>query len=289
MFENILRYRSARYFWWSLALVLVCVGIYVTHGRAEPPNGGTWQGYTLGTVGALLIVWLTWLGVRKRRYGGGVGSVQGWTSAHVYLGTACLVIGSLHSALQFGWNVHTLAYVLMCLVIFSGFFGLYVYVNYPRVLSDNRLGGNRESLFGELFELNERGLALARRCSVQVQQAVNSAIERTVVGGGVWAQLSGADHSRIETEPGKLIPHPDQQLAIDTIASLIPRSEKAQEVVALEELLSVLCRRQTILRRLRHDIRMQGWLQVWLYVHVPVTIALIGALIVHIVTTFFYW
>ena len=72
----------------------------------------------LGAVGALLIVWLTWLGVRKRSYSSTLGSVQGWTSAHVYLGTACLIIASLHSALQFGWNVHTLSYILMCVVIF---------------------------------------------------------------------------------------------------------------------------------------------------------------------------
>lgn len=289
MYQNLLRYANGRYFWWASALLVVCVGLYVTHGRSEPPNGGTWQGYTLGTIGALLIVWLAWLGVRKRSYSSTSGSVRGWTSAHVYLGTACLVIGSLHSALQFGWNVHTLAYILMCLVIFSGFFGLYVYVNYPRQISDNRLGGSRESLFGELYELNEKGLQLARQCSADVQAAISSSIERTAVGGGVWAQLTGKDASLITLEGGKPVPHPDQQLAIDYVANLIPRAEKAAEVVSLEELLSVLCRRQTILRRLRKDIQLQGWLQIWLYVHVPMTIALIGALIVHIITTFFYW
>jgi len=199
------------------------------------------------------------------------------------------VIASLHSALQFGWNVHTFSYILMCLVIFSGFFGLYVYINHPRTLSDNRLGGSRESLFGELYELNERGLALARQCSAAVQEAVTSAIERTAVGGGVWAQLAGRDASLISVDGGKPVPHADQQLAIDYVANLIPRSEKSQEVVALEALLSVLCRRQTILRRLRKDIQLQSWLQIWLYVHVPLTIALIGALVVHIITTFFYW
>ena len=289
MFENILRHAGGRYFWWSLALVAICVGIYVTHGRAEPPNGGTWQGYTLGTIGALLIVWLTWLGVRKRSYRSGFGTVRGWTSAHVYLGTACLVIASMHSALQFGWNVHTLSYILMCLVIFSGFYGLYVYVNYPRSLSDNRAGGSRESLFAELYELNKRGMTLGRQGSARVQQAVSSSIERTAIGGGLRDQLLARDSSLIALEGGKPQPNPDQQIAIDMVAELIPRSEKAQEVVVLEELLSVLCRRQTILRRLRKDIQLQGWLQVWLYVHVPLTIALIGALVVHIITTFFYW
>ena len=45
--------------------------------RSQPPNGGTWQGYVLGTIGALLIVWLTLLGVRKRRYSSTLGTRAG--------------------------------------------------------------------------------------------------------------------------------------------------------------------------------------------------------------------
>jgi len=57
------------------------------------------------------------LGVRKRRCCSGTGSLQGWTSSHVYIGTSLLVIVTLHTAFEFGWNVHTAAYALMVLVI----------------------------------------------------------------------------------------------------------------------------------------------------------------------------
>jgi len=300
LFTNILRYRNGLYLWWSLALLVVCIAIYASHSGEEPPNGGTWQGYVLGTIGALLIVWLTLLGIRKRSYNSSMGSVQGWTSAHVYLGAATLVVASLHSAMQFGWNVHTLAYIVMCLVIFSGFYGLHVYINYPRSMSANRMGGSRDMLFAELYELNNTGLKMTRRCGPTIREAIESSIERTAIGGGVRAQLMGSDNSLIllsgaerATFQGphsdKPVSNLDQQLAIDIVAEWVPKADKADEAVALEELLSVLCRRQTIIRRLRKDIQLQGWVQVWLYVHIPLTIALFFALAVHIVTTFLYW
>ena len=53
--RNLLSYRGARYLWWSLGLIVASCVLYVTQGDSQPPNGGTWQGYVLGTVGALNI------------------------------------------------------------------------------------------------------------------------------------------------------------------------------------------------------------------------------------------
>ena len=289
MFENLFKYRGGRYLWWALLLTVICVGVYGSHSTGNPPSGSTWQGYTLGTVGALLIVWLAWLGIRKRSYHSNLGSVQGWTSAHIYLGTAVLIIGSLHSALEFGWNVHTLAYILMCLVIFSGFYGLYVYINYPHLMAENRQGGSRSTLFAELYGLNAKAMDQVGSCSADLQPAISSSIERTAVGGGVFAQLFARDGSRMTGADGNPTSNLDQQVVIDMVAERIPRADRTTEVVALEELLSLLCRRQTILRRIRRDIAMSGWLRIWLYVHVPLTVALLLALIVHIISTFIYW
>ena len=140
---GILRHAKARFFWWAVGLTTLSILLYSTQGGVQPPNGGTWQGYVLGTVGALLIVWLAMLGIRKRSYSSTTGSVPGWTSAHVYLGTALLVIATLHSAGQLGWNVHSLSYALMFVVIVSGFYGIYTYVNYPQSITDNRSGSSR--------------------------------------------------------------------------------------------------------------------------------------------------
>jgi len=289
MFDNLLRYRSYRYLWWGLASIVAGWAIYASYSGSEPPNGGTWQGYVLGTWAALLIVWLTLLGVRKRSYRSRFGTTQGWTSAHVYLGLAAWVLATLHCALQFGWNVHTLAWALMSTVILSGVAGLYGYINYPAQLAANRAGHSRSDLFAELYELNRKGLDIARRCSADVQVGVQSSVEHTSLGGGVIAQLSGRDRSRFETIEGGRQPNVDQAPVIELVANRITRADRRAEVNHLQELLAILCRRQSILRRLRTDIRLQGWLKAWLYLHVPLTFATLAALVAHIVSTFIYW
>lgn len=289
--EGILRYSKARFLWWAIGLVIVSAILYSTQGGVQPPNGGTWQGYVLGTAGALLIVWLSLLGIRKRSYGSTLGSVPGWTSAHVYLGTALLVIATLHSAGQLGWNVHSLAYVLMFIVILSGFYGIYTYVNYPQAMSRNRSGSSRSALFAELFELDKRGRDLAAKAPDDVNVVVRSAIERTAIGGGIYAQLIGKDQSLFVPpgSSGKPVSNRDQQPVIDLIAARVPRTSKVAETELLETLLEIFCRRQAVLRRIAEDIRLHGRIRFWLLIHVPLTVGLIAALIVHIVTTFIYW
>src|SRR5580698_9126273 len=65
---SFLAYDHFRYLKMALAAVAAATVLYI----AVPPYGnrygGGWAGYTLGTVGALLIVWLTWFGYRKRNY-----------------------------------------------------------------------------------------------------------------------------------------------------------------------------------------------------------------------------
>jgi hypothetical protein len=287
--RSLLMYRGARYLWWSLALIVSGIVLYFTQGDAQPPNGGTWQGYVLGTIGALLIVWLTMLGVRKRRYSSTVGTVQGWTSAHVYLGSALIVIATLHSGIQVGWNLHTLAYVLMCVVILSGFFGLYAYMSYPQLISKNREGGARAELFAELFELDRNTRSIASRCAPDISIAVDSSIERTTLGGGIYSQLFSRDESYFIRGEGKPVRNTDQQKVVDFVGARLPRAAKGAEAANLQQLIVLLCRRQAVLRRIRRDIRLYGWLKIWLFFHVPVTIALLVALVLHIVVTFFYW
>ena len=180
------------------------------------------------------------------------------------LGSALLVVATLHSAGQLGWNVHSLSYVLMFIVIVSGFYGVYTYINYPAALTGNRSGSSRAALFAELYELNVQARAAAVRAPSEINVAVTSAIERTAIGGSIYAQLIGRDSSLYIPPDGSGKPrrNPDQQPVIDLIADRIPKTSKVAETELLEALLEIFCRRQAVLRRIATDIRLQGRIRV---------------------------
>lgn len=282
MHESILDFRRYRYLWISLVVCIVAISAYVWHDPIQPKSGGTWLGYTLGGVSVALIVWLLVLGIRKRSYNSRLGSVRGWTSAHVYLGTSLLVLATLHSAFQFGLNLHTLAYALMVLVIASGIWGVVVYRRNPQLMTRNRAGMTREMMAAELDELGEECLRLADAAGSQVHEKTVSALSNDPLGQPRWRNLIGGRYwtGRIGRAQTTLEQHLTHELAGET---------DRQRIEALQKLLDAVARRRRLSAKLARDLRLQAWMELWLYLHVPLSLALLAALIAHIVAVFFYW
>lgn len=292
--QSFLAYRGAVHGRRAALLVAVAFAIYLIHDPFDGRNGGTWLGYVLGTLGALLIVWLTLFGLRKRSYRSTLGTVEGWLSAHVYFGSALLIIATLHSGGELGWNIHGAAYVLMCLVIATGFFGVYVYRRYPALISKERAGASRQQLLEEVAELDRRCLAVAQNLGADIQTALRSAIERTVLAGSAWNLLRGRDVSKVAlpaTAPGGggLQHNEEQRAIVGFLADLLGKSGGAAQTLWLQELVDLCARRQKLLSAVRTDVRRQMLMSAWLQLHVPLTFALLGALTAHIVSVFVYW
>lgn len=294
MYQSIIGFRKGRYFWTAVLVSLACSLAYWWHDPIGGANGGTWLGYTLGTIGAVLIVWLSMLGIRKRSYASSMGSVQGWTSAHIYLGTALILIASLHSGWQFGYNIHTLAYVLMVVVILSGFYGLFAYVRYPSRMSENRAGDTLSDLIGKVEKLDKR--ALKDAATTDLRALIVSTVEGTKIGGSVWQQLSAHDASTVRIPSGlndggaeRAVANVDQTQVIDCLANRLSVLTGGEEAGSVQNLLATVAARQTLLRRIRRDVQIRALLKIWLYFHVPLSISLLAALTVHIVVVFFYW
>lgn len=291
MYQNILKYKKYRYLNLSLLVLIVSIVLYLTQGTEQPANGGTWQGYTLGIFAAALILLLTYLGIRKRSYSSRMGTVEGWTSAHVFLGTSLLLIATLHAAFQIGWNIHTLAYVLMVAVIISGFYGLFTYMHYPRVMSMNNSGGSQEAWLQELAQIDDEIKNLSGSCRADIRLLILSAIENTNISSGLFSQLRGKDSSKIKIQSisDKLISNRNQQKIISYLASALPNSINHVEAAALDKILSKFSRRQRLLKIIKRNLQIKAYLRVWLLFHIPLTIGLLAALTVHILVVFIYW
>lgn len=97
MHSSFISHARGLYFWLAAVLILGSIAAYAWYDPGQPQNGGTALGYTLGVIGTLMILWLLYLGRRKRNFNSNLGTVRGWVSAHVYFGCALLVIGTLHT------------------------------------------------------------------------------------------------------------------------------------------------------------------------------------------------
>jgi hypothetical protein len=267
--ESFLRHRGMRWFKIAATISLVAILGYALADVRPRPNGGSWYGYTLGTIGALLIVWLSLLGVRKRAITPGAWSLKAWTSAHVYLGLSLIVIATLHTGFQFGWNVHTLAYALMIAVIASGVYGIIVYAMLPSAISNNRREMTKREMVEALAAIDRQLEQAAQPLGRDEADWVIAALEQDPFGTGVVTRLSG--HYRDDCTAA----------AIEAFAGA--PGEAHERVRAL------LGRRMAQLQQIRRHMRLKAMLEVWLYVHVPATIALLGALTAHIVSVFYYW
>lgn len=267
--EGFLRHRGFRWLKITTGLCVIAIAAYFLTDPRPRPSGSTWLGYTLGTIGALLIVWLALLGIRKRAITEGRWSLKAWTSAHVYLGLSLIVVATLHTGFQFGWNVHTLAYALMMLVILSGLFGIWAYSTLPSALSSNREQMTQGQMIDAIRALDRQLDDAAQPLGRAQSDLVLAALGEDPFAPGLLRRLSGQ--------------YPDckTQKAILKFAG--------ENDAAGERVEKLLVRRKAQLERLRRQMRLKAMLEVWLYVHVPATMALLAALTAHIVSVFYYW
>ena len=275
MHEGFLVYANSKYLKWAAALCLASIAAYIFYEPLDEHNGGTVLGYILGTVGALLIFWLTWLGIRKRQYGAHF-RLTAWVSAHVYLGLSLIVVATLHTGFQFGWNIHTLAYALMIIVIVSGIFGIYAYARFPRLVSENRRGVSMDDLLTQIGDLDRECRQLAIGLPDEVSSLILKSCEETIIGGSIFRILSG----KASNCPS--------DVAFAQLRALVSTVNQ-EHALNTRKLLVLTGKKCGVLGTIRRDIQLKALMDIWLRVHVPVTIALLVALTVHIISVFYYW
>jgi len=274
--RSILEYARLRWFKVAVVVSLVAAAAYAWHDPVPKPHGGTWLGYTLGTIGGALILWLLWYGVRKRRYRSTSGTVQGWLSAHVYLGTALVVIVTLHTGFELGVNIHSLAYALMLAVVVSGLYGVVCYLRIPGAMTENLGDDTLDGLILQIGDLDRDMRAKALSLPDKRFALVDRSISGTRLGGSFLRLLTGID-PQCPTAAAVAAWGGDGRAA-STDAGRLDK-----------EVYGLLLRKQQLLERARRDMRHKAALDLWLYFHVPLAFMLLAALVAHVVAVFIYW
>jgi ABC-type transport system involved in cytochrome bd biosynthesis fused ATPase/permease subunit len=103
-----------------------------------------------------------------------------------------------------------------------------------------------------------------------------AASQETCIGGSVWRQLRGTDPN---------CPTHRALVEVHNRAAQAP----GEHAVALRRLVTLLQRKGDLVGRARRDVQIKALLDIWLYIHVPLSFALVAALVAHIVAVFFYW
>lgn len=267
--EGFLRHAGGRWARISGLIALLAVVVYLADDPTPHAAGDTVYGYVLGVIATLLILWLAALGIRKRTHGRT--PLKAWTSAHVWLGLALVVIATLHTGFEFGWNVHTLAYALMLLVVVSGLFGVAVYALVPERVAANRGERTERQMLDELRAIDRQLTLAAQPLGGAAIDLVRASLDENPFARGLW-------HRLVATEPYG--PTAEARHAIGAIGG--------QDRAAVARVIALLSEKQASIARIHRHLHLRALLEIWLYLHIPATIALIAAVIAHIVAVFFY-
>lgn len=271
--ETFLNYRNFFYLWANLATVAVLTVVYVLYAPLGGRNGGTLLGYTYGVLAALGIGYLMWYGIRKRSYAKTKHTLKGTLAAHIWLGLSLLLLVPLHAGFQFGVNVHTLAYVLMVLVIVSGIWGAFTYLTLAPKVQAHRGGGSQQELVEQILSLS-------------------SEIERIAVSGSRDDLLQLMHALDVPFHPGLKV-----ALSRNRTMSAVDPSQAAKFLSNLPadeaergaQLVELIAKKRRFLGQLDKDVATLYWMRVWLYLHLPLSCALVAAVVIHIFSVFYNW
>ena len=309
-------------FWIVLAVVLTGGAIvwYVSASLAEArwPGGSSKVGFACGVAGGLIILFEFLLWPRKKVRTWRIGRVKTWMAAHIWLGLACFPLLVLHSGFYLGGTLSTVLMVLLTLVIASGIWGLALQQIIPKVMLAEIPSETIYSQIGHLMELSRRdaerlvlatcGPAEGERGAV-VEEVDEPAPAFLVVGAqrtagrtqGVVLQTQVPKAPVPGTEPlreffrAKVVPF---LRGGDATGSPLQFKNRAQGMFqalrtqldvrahATVDVLENLCEQR---RQLDRQSRLHVWLHNWLLVHLPVSVALVVLMFVHVYVALKYW
>lgn len=262
--------------WTGLVLLVLLAATYALYAaRSELTHGGTAMGLGYGIASTLLILVLLAFGVRKRAYRSKLGTLEGWLQSHVVLGLLAMVLVYFHAgdvAVGYEDRVATWAYWAMVSVVGSGVFGTLVYSLVPRLLTEVQSNLEPEEISERLNRLTA---SMARTASGR-SRAFEAVYDRLLAEAvpGRWAAWR-----LLMRRPGL---HEEHRWA--GLLGRVPPEEDEP----LRKLLVLARQHRELHLRFAYRERYKSWLDVWLWVHVPLSIALLVLILTHAIAALWF-
>lgn len=274
----------AAHFRWFLATVLLTVGAigwYIAEAVDSHiwPGGSSRVGLSLGVAGATIIAFEMLLWPRKRfplARTLPLGRTKYWMMAHIWLGLLCVPLVILHTGFRLGSTLTTVLMATFSLVILSGIWGLILQQVLPRWLLD-----------GVPDEVPAR--EIERVLQVHTEEfARNLAADRGEYGSPPVPGIAEvAELYETLAKPYLFGLRRSPELRVSRRAEALFERLKATSPAASERIrdLDELC---GLRRQFDQQARMHWWLHNWIWVHLPLSVALVGLLVAHIYTALRY-
>ncbi|HXT22617.1 MAG TPA: hypothetical protein VN923_17845 [Thermoanaerobaculia bacterium] len=218
---------------------------------------------------------LMFFGVRKRWHRSRLGRLETWCQSHVYLGLLVVAVALCHSGFRFHDRVATAAFWTMTAVAASGLAGALLYTVVPLLLTRVESGLLPDELGRQVNQLAQSMARLASGRSPALQGIAGELLAgerpRWLAGWRLLLQPRAAA-AVVERPWGRWLRE-------------VPPAERAD----LEQLLVLSRQRRELVLSLLQQQRYRNLLAVWLFVHVPLSFALLVLLAAHLWGALRYW
>ena len=303
-----------------VAVVAATVGYFGFAYSSNPPawpGGSSLPGLIFGVLGGLIILFELLLWFRKKVRVWRIGRAQTWLRADIWLGLLCGPLLIYHSGFRMGRALSTVLMVLLLIVLASGVWGLLLQNLLPtRILEQIPA----ETIYSQIDQLSAQLAAEARElvratCGPMAGEAESNGAEEAAATPflvvGAVRSVGRVQGKVLETRVAPTaVPGADALWAFyqETIDPFLRGTARGGSPLRLHEratrffaelktrlppaahpaadTLAAMCEER---RQWDRQARIHFWLHNWLWVHFPLSVALVVLMFVHIWAALRYW
>ncbi len=260
---------------WPLLFLFITValaaiyGFRLSQGAVEPGSG---LGLAYGVAGFILVLFLAAYKIRKSVLGYGLGRMNAWLQAHIYISVICAILVIMHSGFRFSGPLSGLCLALFMLVVASGITGSLMYKVIPISLS--KYGGEiltTDDVVQKIAAILEEADKMAEQTSDKFKDLYQRQIRPLLA-------KKRANWNYLFMEEREIIDRCES--AFERLKALAP----AGEIYDLNLLSSLYVEKEKLVFKWVKLLSLSKWMDI----HIPLTSAMLAAAVLHIFSTLYY-